>query len=102
MKFTDMRSYDNKKRKALHSADEVVTLQPAPLLVSALATEDLPAVSTPIEFLNNISNDQALELEKIMISMNSYKYLINPAHVNTKIRPKEIISLTSETFQNGK
>jgi hypothetical protein len=77
-------------------------LQPAPLSVSALSTEDSPDVSTAIEFLNNISNDQAAELDKKMIPMNRYKYLINPAHVNKKITPEEIISFTSETSQDGK
>ncbi len=94
MKFQAMRRYD-----VVRSQQPLVSLHQSVLTESLVEVEE--ELSTAVQFLNYISRIQATTLLKEIYKSDSYKFLINPAHVDGDINPDEIISFTSVTSEDG-
>jgi len=95
-----MRKYDSKKaRETCISSQQPIALQSS---TSQLAGEETVELSIPIQFLNNISNAQATALKEKILANPSFKYRINPGHVDDEIKSQEIKSFTSAIADHGK
>jgi hypothetical protein len=90
-----MRRYDKTKAgETLISANQS--------MLPELLSEEEPELSISFRFLNYISKIQAGTLLKEIYEKGNYTFIINQCHVDADINVDEIISFTSDTFEDGK